>query len=789
MDQDQSSSSASREHRDRRATRPREPVPLPADQARRHAVEARRQAETLFEATRHISENLALDRAMRAIVEATRKLLGADRVAVFYLGSRTDQLACLASFGFSRTYLEGCIDFHASFPDTYPAFRSGQPVALENIARSTDPDHPRVRALLDEGARAALVIPLLRGGAVNGMLVLAHEYPRPYGPDEVEAAETLGRQAAIAIENARLYEDAETRAHELATINEATKRLAGAIDLESTLDCILEAAHRLSHRDLTIIALADPEAAPFRVAAARGAGAERLVGQVLSSAIGHRPVDDGSRIAAGDPPGREGVATREDNLSDDTLSTVGDTASTALESFTPSQVTRIEAGIWVPLSADGRVIGLLGAFSREPRSAPPISERVLVGLADHAALAIQRTRAEAALRETNTRLEAALAELQETQQRIVQQERLRALGEMASGIAHDFNNALQHVIGFCDLLLEVRPADLDDPTIVRNYLEWMRTAAHDAAETVRRLRGFYRHQDDGEPPRSVDLNDVVTKTVLLTQPRWRDQSLARGALITIRTRLDATARIRGKEAELREALTNLIFNAVDAMPNGGVIWLRSRTDGDAVILEVEDSGMGMTAEVRKRCLEPFFTTKGPEGSGLGLAMVYGTVERHGGALDLESDVGQGTRVRLRLPAERRDAGAASDVSGPEPSGPLNLLFVEDDLAVRRIVYDMIQSLGHSVSAVSSGADALDALAHEHFDLVVTDRAMAGMSGDELARAVKAANPALPVLMLTGFGELMRASGELPSGVDLVLGKPITRDDLRRAIATIHGKLA
>lgn len=741
------------------------------ERARRREIEAKRQTEALLEATRQIGETLALAPAMEAIVNGTRKLFGADRAAIFYQepDQELDQepeanaLLCFASFGFSDRYLRGARARYASTAGGRLPYRTGCPETWCDHPGADRGADPRAKALLEDGARAFLAVPLTRGPDVVGVLEIAHEYPRRYDPDEIRAAVALAHQAAIAIEHAFLYEDAESRARELATVNDATKHLVGAVDASTTLQSILDSALRLSRSDLAGIALLDPTRSFFRFEATRGEGADLLACQTLpmTEGLAFRAAQGSAPIIFGETDS-EGFFAALDQLG--------------------APIYR--SGIWIPLSVEGTVIGILGVFSQGPRRFNRRNQRVLVGLADHAALAIHRVRAEAALRDLNARLEDALTRLRSSQQQIIQQERLRALGEMASGIAHDFNNALQHVIGFCDLLLEVRPADLDNPTIVRNYLDWMRTAANDAAETVRRLRAFYRVQDDGDAAASIDLNAVASKTVSLTQPRWRDQALARGAEIIVRAELGEIPPIRGKEAELREALTNLIFNAVDALPNGGTVVLRTRQEGGCVALEVADSGVGMTEDVRRRCLEPFFSTKGQDGTGLGLAMVYGTIQRHGGDIEIQSAVGEGTTVRMRLPVQRQSVTASAGAGVSAGSVDLDILLVDDEPGLREIVAELLRGDGHRVRTVASGAEALDLLDRERFNLVITDRAMPGMSGDLLAAAVKRRVPTLPVLMLTGFGELMHVRDEMPSGVNHLLSKPVTRDNLRRGIAAV-----
>ncbi len=395
----------------------------------------------------------------------------------------------------------------------------------------------------------------------------------------------------------------------------------------------------------------------------------------------------------------------------------------------------------------------------------------------------ERTRAQEALRESHLRLEEAMDQIRQTQEHIVQQERLRALGNMASGIAHDFNNALAPIVGFTDLLL-LHPNKLADHQRVRDYLNIVNTAAKDAAQVVGRLREFYRPRRKDEALHPVDLGSVVKQAIVLAQPKWKDQAQAAGITIRVETNLRKALRVAGNEAELRDAVINLIFNAVDAMPNGGTLTLTTGVEADTVVLEVRDTGTGMTEETRQRCLEPFFTTKGERGSGLGLAMVYGTVKRHNGTIEIRSAPAEGTTFVVRFGQEAVETSQGDGAAGPSSLQRLHALVVDDEPMNRRLITEYFESDRHSVETAASGSDALGKLRQQAFDVVVADRAMPGMSGDQFAVSAKKIRPDVPVILLTGFGELMRASGEAPEGVDLVVGKPVTLPAFREALRQV-----
>jgi signal transduction histidine kinase len=405
----------------------------------------------------------------------------------------------------------------------------------------------------------------------------------------------------------------------------------------------------------------------------------------------------------------------------------------------------------------------------------------------HLDLQNHNTRLEEKVSERTAELSRALTELKQAQEQMLQQERLRAFGEMAGGIVHDFNNSLMSIIGYSDLLLQ-DPETLGDRVTTLDYLKTMNTAGRDAAQVVSRLRDFYRGREIEDVFSSVDLNKVIEESASLTQPKWKTQALESGRTISLELDLEKLPAISGNPSELREATTNLIFNAVDAMPKGGTVTLRSRREaGDRVLFEVADTGTGMPETIRARCLEPFFSTKGDKGTGLGLSMVFGIIKRHNGTLEIESAPERGTTFRIRFPVE-----ATASQEGSEEIEKLDrsvrVLVVDDDAVPRDVVSKYLIADGHKVVTAASGIEALAKLTEENFDLVLTDHAMAGMNGLQLASVVKQMPGGQPVILMTASHEVASALEE-NGGVDLVLRKPIPQKRLRQALREIFEMVA
>jgi PAS domain S-box-containing protein len=443
-----------------------------------------------------------------------------------------------------------------------------------------------------------------------------------------------------------------------------------------------------------------------------------------------------------------------------------------------------------PLLVESKVFGVLIAARTRQHSFSSADCEFLRQLSEHVALAAHQV-------QLYTALQGAYDELRQSQQTLLQQERLRALGQMASGIAHDINNAISPVALYTESLLEREP-NLSQRT--RDYLTTIRRSIDDVAQTVARMREFYRQRDPQSNLAPLDLNPAVEQVLHLTQARWRDVPQERGIVIAARTELAADLpRILGTESDIRDALTNLVFNAVDAMPGGGALTIRTRAidagGRRTVELAVIDSGAGMDEETRRRCLEPFFTTKGERGTGMGLAMVYGMVKRHAAQIEIESAPGRGTTMRVLFEPAPSDAVAASvKPAAVRPPRNLRLLVVDDDPLLTRSLAHTLEADGHTVTVADGGKAGIDAFqsacdAGESFDLVITDLGMPYVDGRAVASAVKRISPETPVLMLTGWGQRLNMEQAVPPCVDRVLSKPPGLHELRAALVDMtqtHG---
>jgi PAS domain S-box-containing protein len=371
---------------------------------------------------------------------------------------------------------------------------------------------------------------------------------------------------------------------------------------------------------------------------------------------------------------------------------------------------------------------------------------------------------------------------------LAQSEKLRALGQMASGIAHDLNQSLMLISSYGELAHQALDQDPLNVVELRDLLTTATQAALDGGETVKRLLMFTRTVGE-RGHEQVDLTRVLHRAAHLTAPRWRDVAQVEGRPISLHVEAEGQPIIVGSAARIRDVITNLIFNAVDALPAGGSIRLRAAVDEGVASVEISDSGIGMTPEVQARVFEPFFTTKGESGTGLGLAMVFGIVEQHGGEITVHSTPGAGTTFRMTFPHVQVAVPVAGlptpleSVATQRPARALRVLAVDDEPAMTKAVSRMLRPAGHLVKTAASGEEALELLAVESFDVVVSDMGMgSGMNGWELVSVVKRDWPSMRFLLATGWGAGIDLTEARTRGVEAILAKPYSAADLLRALA-------
>jgi signal transduction histidine kinase/CheY-like chemotaxis protein len=622
------------------------------------------------------------------------------------------------------------------------------------ISLRQKPDLVNLAWARDQGFVSFAGVPLARGEQVLGVLGLFTWRRHRFTRREVAFLRGFAANAAVALDNARLY--AETRAHELevAALADATREFSATLRHDDIVAALVQAAVRLIPARWYLLTL-DPKT------------------REVQSAL----VADRNSILARSTRDVEPALMRISDIVAASSTLLHVRTLDALPVDNPARVhlerLNVKSAILVPVGPLSVPRAILATFSCDDTTQPFTERdvRLSQALADRGRIALENAR-------LFEELTQAYRELRSTQEQLIRTEKLRALGEMAAGVAHDFNNLLAVILPRVQLLQR----HVDDPKLTQ-WLQVVEQAVQDGAQMVRQVRAFTRVQSN-EPMQAVDLNEVIRDTVEMTRPHWRDHPLGGHREIDVQMHLDEIPPVDGQPAELRVVLTNLILNAVDALGNGGILRIASGRAGDGVEVSVTDTGRGMSEEVRRRIFEPFFSTKGSRGTGLGLAMVYGIVARHGGEITVDSTEGVGSTFTVRLPIGREGTGKSTQRVRTEAPA-LRVLLIEDDLAVCEALADTLRLQHHDVVVAKDGAEGLTRLRSGSFDVVMTDLVMPGISGWEVARTIKARWPTVRVALVTATA-LDDSPEELRArGIDAVVVKPVGFEELETLIAGLR----
>lgn len=546
----------------------------------------------------------------------------------------------------------------------------------------------------------------------------------------------------------------------LGTLNEVVELSARIPKIQDLLASVLQSTMRAVRANIGSIMLLNQEELTLRIAASRG----------LPEGL-----QDEAEIRVG-----EGIAGRVAQVGEPII--VDDIETDPR--FAKLNDPRYGTGSFMcmPVRVGDRVIGVLNLAKKEDQSGgsvirafTPTDLQFLNALMTYIGYAVDNARLLDEAQDAARKLQSVVDDLKATQAQLVRGETLSAIGKLASGMAHHLNNLFAVILGRLETLL-VKVPDQE----ARRYLEIVQRAAQDGAEVVRRVQRFSRVQPVSRTV-PVDLNQLAQEVLELTRPRWHNEALLRQIRVDTALDLGAIRPVAGELAPLREVLMNLLLNGIDAMPDGGRLILKTWMTGPDVHCSVSDTGAGMSEEVRHRALDPFFTTKGPKSTGLGLSVTYGIVQRHNGKLEIESTPGRGTTVTITLPAMGTTMPAPAASPALATPSQLRVLIVDDEPEVRSALADMLGIAGHTAFQAAGGREALAWLeAGQPVDLVLTDMGMPGMMGSEVARAIRGRWPHLKIGLMTGWDETEGLVADATSIVDFTLAKPFELKALTRA---------
>jgi signal transduction histidine kinase/CheY-like chemotaxis protein len=441
----------------------------------------------------------------------------------------------------------------------------------------------------------------------------------------------------------------------------------------------------------------------------------------------------------------------------------------------PGTPVERESLISAPLTWSGDIIGAITLWSYSGREFTREDLEILTIFARQTADAIENAK----LFES---LEKAYEELTATQEQLIMTEKLKALGDMAGGVAHDFNNVLGTILGRTQLLMKKIPA----PELQRE-MQIIVEVTLKGRRTVQRLQDF-THVSSRLQHSQVDLNKAVEEAIETTKPAWKDTVQMSGLTINLHRELGSVDIIEGSHEEIKEVICNVILNSVEALPNGGNIWVRTYMDAGKVVLQIRDDGVGMDENIKNKLFNPFFTTKGKNGVGMGLAVVYGILFRHQADINVESSPGQGAVFTFKFgPSKERPNGHQPAPISEEPRS-LSILLVDDDVNLLEVVGDMLEFMGFRFEKADGGRAALQLLQDKRYDLVVTDLGMPEVGGWDVARFCRENYPGMPVILISGWGAQLN-NEEALSRVDAILPKPFQLDEMKETIDAVMSKAA
>src|SRR3989449_3798890 len=577
-----------------------------------------RETETLLTVSQAVSATLDPAETMRRVAREIARTLDADMVGAYLADTGRNVLRPIAGYHVPPDLYENFVEHPipiVGHPGLEEAWRDCRPLTSDDVANDPRIDRATVGRFPHQ---SLLFVPMIvKGAPIGGFFAVWWRERRRFTPDEMRLVSGISDQAAVLMEDARLYSEATRRRREAEELARLARMLTESLDAADVGERIVESSLLLLGGRFSVLRLQQPDGS-LKLIASKGDA--RTLGRllpVIPAGVGvvGRAVVEGRPVWSADVFGDPGL-----NLPADMRRHVEELG--------------LSAYLAVPLRVKREIVGVIGICDEAGRNFSEAQVAPLQTFAEQAAIALENSRLYGDLR-------AALRAVEESQQRIVQGERLRALGEMAGGVAPDFNNVLAIVVGRAEVLLnETEDAEL------QRQLNVIVKVALDAAQTVKRIQEFTRMRR-ARPFQPVDLASIISEVVEVTRSRWKDDAQAKGLQYDVVAESRPTPLVAGDPAQLREALTNIVFNALDAMPEGGRVTLSTAVDGDHVLCRVSDTGIGMAEDVRQRIFDPFFTTKGERGTGLGLSVVYGIVTRHNAELDVQSQLGQGTRSEER----------------------------------------------------------------------------------------------------------------------------------------------
>jgi GAF domain-containing protein/CheY-like chemotaxis protein len=693
---------------------------------------------------RKVVSTLNLDKLLESTIEAIQLSLKYDSISLFLADGAGGDLILKSCCGKSGSIVQPGYRHKKGTGMVGKAAAAGKSVLCNDV--TLEPSYiPAITETLSE-----LCIPIKSGRTVVGVLDVESFSKNMFNQQDVAVLETIADLLASAIKNTQLYNDARRKAWRLELVDQINRAISSTLDLKGIFHIVSRELSQLVEYDRISLCFWHPHLRLFKMETSF-CSTENLTSRISSSI----PADETNMyevIGTRKPFYREKLALDCNPIPEERL----------------LYTEGVRSYVLIPIRDNENVTAVLSLESSKERSFREEQIQLLNSISDHLSVALQNAK-------LFSDLEEAYQNLKSTQSHMIQIERFRALGEMASGVVHDFNNILASILGRVQLLLlKLKKGEKTVSTETEASLQVIEKSVMDGAKILSRIREFVKESSD-KTHSPVNLNTLIQDSLEMTGAYWKDEALLAGIHIEIKKELNSTGMVRGDATELREVLTNLLLNAGDAMPQGGVLTLITNEDKEHIYLTVKDTGGGMTEEVKNKIFVPFYTTKGERGTGLGLSLAYGIITNHQGEITVESQPGKGSVFTVKLP--RCDRVEDKETNSSPERGDAHILVIEDERNIREVLEEILSSAGYMVSQAENGEEGIHLFNTRKIDLVITDLGMPGMSGWEVADKIKELNPKTPVILSTGWGVKIDRSAKSRDNVDLLINKPFNMQQI------------
>ncbi len=655
--------------------------------------------------------SLDIEKAMNKIVEEAAKLVGTDLCSIFFYDPESNLITGQVAFGIPDEMIKMVSLPLDLFPAAQESLKRKKVIALHNTTQ--DPAiPPSLRDIF--GSKSSLIIPLFFAEIPLGVLVLLEtRYSKSFSSSEIELATNFSHYVSIAIQNARLYAEAMDRREQAEAVQLIGQALTSRLDYQEVLRSIANYARQIAHAKFAFVSM--KEEYHFKPVAIAGED-EGYASIIRFTDDPHNPLGlgPGGRAARSKMP-----AVISDCDKDPTFAPWRDDASKR----------GIKSTVSIPLISKGTTFGVLSVYSTKPGFFDKKKITLLTSFANFAAIAMENSR-------LYHELKLAFENLKETQTRLVQTEKLSAIGEMVAGVAHEINNPLTAVLGFSQLLLG---QECDEK--IKTKLLKISNEATRCAKIVQNLLTFARKQKPEK--RYIGINGIIESVL-----EMRSYQLKVDNIEIVKELAPDLPKTMADYTQLQQAFLNIINNAHQAMSdnNGGMLTIKTEAKGQKIFVSFQDSGPGISSDNLKKIFDPFFTTKpAGKGTGLGLSLCYGIMREHGGSIHVESEKGKGALFRLELPITEDPRSLTKEPGIPEQGKKagkrsLDILIIDDEEMIIELLFEYLTDLGHNIETAATGEAALEKIINRNYDLIFCDMKMPGLNGQELYKRIKEQKP-------------------------------------------------